>query len=247
MQDDRFFKKHFVGDHLASLFDDIPGFTYFVKDRELKYVAYNNRLQEIFKVQNIEDILGKRDEDFFPASLINVIREDDIKILTTGESIINRVELVPRSTGVGLVDWTTTTKKPLYNQEGEICGIVGVTRPFDRGNTALDVNEDLGEAIAHIQEHFHEPLAVSELAKLVNLSPSTFLRRFKSCFDMTPKEYIRTLKVQDACHKLVQTTMTLAEVSYACGFSDQSHFSREFSRIMKETPSSYRRRFRLGR
>ena len=37
---------------------------------------------------------------------------------------------------------------------------------------------------------------------------------------------MRHLKVQEACHKLTQTTMNFAEISYACGFSDQSHFSR---------------------
>ncbi len=247
MFDECFFKKNFIGNHLASLFDDIPGFTYFIKDRELKYVAYNNRLQEIFKVESLEEILGKGDEDFFPANLVSNIRKDDLMILNTGQSIINRIELVPRSSSAGLVDWTTTTKKPLYNQHNEICGIVGVTRPFDQGNTTLDVQSDLGEAVSHMQAHFHEQLTTPDLAKMVNLSPSTFLRRFKSSFAMTPREYIRVLRVQDACHKLVQTTMTLAEVSYECGFSDQSHFSREFSRIMKETPTSYRGRFRVSR
>ena len=246
MQDDDFFINNFVGDHLGGLFDDIPGFTYFVKDKDLRYVAYNKRLQEIFRVDDLEDILGKKDEDFFPPDLVQNIRKDDVYILTTGESVVNQVELVPRASGLGFVDWTTTTKKPLYNQHNQICGIVGVTRPFDRGNISLEQNEELGAALSYIQENFNNRLSIDYLAKLSNLSQSTFLRKFKRCFEMPPTQYIRTLKVQAACHKLVQTSMTLVEVSYACGFSDQSHFSREFSRVMKETPSAYRKRFRLS-
>lgn len=240
MQDERFFQKNHVENHLATIFDDLPGFIYFVKDRELKYVAYNQRLSEIFEA---DDILGKSDSDFIPPHILEDIRKDDLRILETGQSIINRVELVPR--GNGFVDWSTTTKKPLLNQAGKICGIIGITRPFDQGTTSLTKNEELGSALQQLHENYRDNIAITELAKTANLSLSSFLRKFKATFNMTPKEYLRHLRVQEACHLIVQTTQTFAQISHHCGFSDQAHFSREFSRILKDPPSAYRSRYRI--
>ena len=106
MQNNQFFRKNRVENHLATIFDDLPGFIYFVKDRELRYVAFNEKLCEIFESTKI---LGKRDDDFIPEHILKHIRQDDLRILESGQSITNRVELVPR--GSGFVDWSTTTKK----------------------------------------------------------------------------------------------------------------------------------------
>jgi PAS domain S-box-containing protein len=242
MQDDRFFQKNQIENHLASIFDDLPGFIYFVKDLDLRYVAYNQRLCEIFEADPYE-ILGKRDDDYIPPHILDDIRKDDLTILETGKSIVNRVELVPR--GNGFVDWSNTTKKPLYNQNGEICGIIGVTRPFNQGTTSLSMNEELGGALQRLHQDYRDNIAITDLAKTANLSLSSFLRKFKTCFGMTPKTYLRHLRVQEACHLIVRTTRTFAEISHHCGFADQAHFSREFSRIMKEPPSAYRSRYRI--
>jgi len=243
MQDDRFFQNNHVENHLATIFDHLPGFIYFVKDRDLRYVAYNQRLCEIFAAQSREEILGKKDDDYIPQHIMEDIRKDDLEILRTGISIINRVELVPR--GNGFVDWSTTTKKPLFNQSQQICGIIGITRPFDQGTTSLSKNEELGPALQLLHHSFRENIPITMLAHTANLSLSSFLRKFKSCFNMTPKEYLRHLRVQEACHLIVRTTQTFAQISHHCGFADQAHFSREFSRIMKEPPKSYRARYRL--
>jgi AraC-like DNA-binding protein len=240
MQDDRFFQKNHVENHLATIFDDLPGFIYFVKDCDLRYVAWNQRLCEIFEST---DILGKRDDDFIPPHILEDIRADDLRVLETGESIINRVELVPR--GSGFVDWSTTIKKPLLNKAGNICGLIGITRPFDQGTTSLSKNDELGSALQLLHQHYRDNIAITELANAANLSLSSFLRKFKATFNMTPKEYLRHLRVQEATHLIVRTTQTFAQISHHCGFSDQAHFSREFSRILKEPPNAYRKRYRI--
>lgn len=243
VQDDRFFQEHRVGSYLSTIFDEIPGFIFFIKDRDRRYVAYNQRLCQIFNAEKDDEILGKRDDDYIPENIREKIREDDLKILATGESLINQVELVPR--GNGFVDWSTTTKKPLRDDAGEICGIIGVTRPFLQGTTSMAKNEELGAALKLLHESYHDNIPISRLAEVSNCSLSTLLRKFKACFGMTPKEYLRHLRVQEACHLIVRTTQSFAEISYTCGFADQSHFSREFTRIMKEPPSAYRARFRI--
>lgn len=243
MHDDHFFQKNKLTNHVASIFDELPGFTYFVKDTHLRYVAFNKRLELIFNVDDGSTILGKRDDDFIPLHIMKEIKADDIHILKTGKPLVNKIELVP--CGNGFVDWSTTNKKPLYSPDGIICGIIGVTRPFSQSNATLQKNNELGASLKLMHQEFRNNIPITQLAATAYLSLSSFQRKFKSCFNMTPKDYMRHLKVQDACHQIVQTTMTFAEISYHCGFSDQSHFSREFTRIMKEPPSSYRARFKL--
>ncbi len=242
MQDDVFFQENNIGHHIATIFDELAGFTYFIKDTELRYVAFNQRLLRIFGVEDSLKILGKRDDDFIPEHIVKSIRKDDLKILKTGNPILNRIELVP--TGNGFVDWSTTIKKPLHNDLGEICGIIGVTRPFSQSSASLRQSDELGPALKLIHSSFRENIAITDLAASVHLSLSSFQRKFKAAFGMSTKEYMRHLKVQEACHRITQTSENFAEISYSCGFSDQSHFSREFTRIMKEPPSSYRSRFK---
>jgi len=218
MQDDVFFQENNIGHHIATIFDELAGFTYFVKDTELRYVAFNQRLTSLFGVESGTEILGKKDEDFMPEHIVKSIREDDNKILETGKPVLNRIELVP--TGNGFVDWSTTTKKPLHDNDGKVCGITGVTRPFSQSTASLRQSDELGTALKLMHESFRDNIAITHLAASAHLSLSSFQRKFKACFGMSPKEYIRHLKVQDACHRIMQSTQNFAEISYACGFSE---------------------------
>ena len=84
MQNDALFQENQIGHHVATIFDELVGFTYFVKDVELRYVAFNQRLLQIFGVKDGTEILGKKDDDFMPAHIMKSIREDDIRVLETG-------------------------------------------------------------------------------------------------------------------------------------------------------------------
>ncbi len=70
MQDDRFFQSNQIGDHLSSIFDDLTGFTFFVKDTQLRYVAFNQRLLHLFGVDDGTQILGKTDADVIPSHIM---------------------------------------------------------------------------------------------------------------------------------------------------------------------------------
>ena len=243
MHDAAFFQNHDVDGYLGDLFDSMPGILYFVKDTSFRIVALNKRLADALELEDKKSILGLTDHDCLPRHLADNYRKDDLRVIQTGEPLVNKVELVSR--GKGLVDWSTTTKTPLVDNKGVICGLVGVTRPFQTGISGLEAAGEMGPAISRMKQDYHETLPVKLLANLVNMSLSAFERKFKKYFSMTPKQYMRHLRVQEACHRLVQTTDTLSRIGADCGYADQSHFSREFLRVMKETPRHYRLRFRI--
>ena len=240
MYNDDFFQNNGLGDYLGSVFDNLPGFLYFVKDTDLRLVAINERLSRKIEVEDKRSILGMTDYDYLPKHMADAYKKDDLWVLENGEAIRGKVELVTR--GKGFVDWSRTTKSPLLNRAGDIVGIIGVTSPFERGVSGRVAEEALGAALTMMHESFHENIPVKELADICHMSISSFVRKFKSIYAMTPKEYMRHLRVQEACHKLAQSTMSLAAIGSECGYSDQSHFSREFLRVMKESPKQYRGR-----
>lgn len=244
MKDHTFFSQHNLSDHGEGLFDHLPGFLYFVKDTQLRFVSVNQRLAEKLGCSHASEVLGKTDHDFFPPNQADSYAKDDRLIIESGEPLHNKVELVPR--GKGFVDWSTTTKIPLRDPNGNVVAIAGTTRPFSTGTSAIDIHSELGAALRSMHQHFAQALPIKELAKLSHLSVSAFERKFKKQFQMTPRQYIRHLRVYDACYKLSHNDDTLADISASCGYVDQSHFSREFTRVMNETPLRYRKRHRAA-
>ena len=67
-------------------------------------------------------------------------------------------------------------------------------------------------------------------------------RRFREAFHLAPQQYLRRLRIRLACHPLVYSERTLAEIATAHGFCDQSHFNRTFKRFTGMAPGQYRSR-----
>lgn len=86
------------------------------------------------------------------------------------------------------------------------------------------------------------PLA--ELARAVNLSPGHFVRAFKQSTGQPPHRWLVEQRIEKAKQLLVNTSLSLAEIALACGFSDQSHFGRVFSRATHTSPGAWRRYLR---
>jgi transcriptional regulator GlxA family with amidase domain len=83
--------------------------------------------------------------------------------------------------------------------------------------------------------------SISRLAGDCGLSSSHFARAFKETTGLAPHQWLTRRRVQHARELLAQTTMDLTDIALACGFVDQSHFSRIFARIEKQSPGRWRR------
>ena len=94
----------------------------------------------------------------------------------------------------------------------------------------------------YVTAHLDRPLQVDELAKLVPLSVSYFSRAFKETFGECPHAYLIRLRLKLAQDLMMSTNDPLSQVAVACGFADQSHFTRLFRRALGETPNAWRRR-----
>jgi len=108
---------------LRALIDNIPEFMY-VKDDQHRYIMANASLARVIGVENPDYLLGKTDEDFFPPELAISYKEDETKVLQTGQGLYNREENCVDSQGNEIQ--ILTTKVPLKARNGKLIGIAGV-------------------------------------------------------------------------------------------------------------------------
>jgi len=91
-------------------------------------------------------------------------------------------------------------------------------------------------AIAWIKEHFTDPLQIKTLAKHVNMSPSALHSHFKAVAAMSPIQYQKRLRLQEARRLLVSGATTAEAVAHEIGYASASQFSREYVRLFGQPP-----------
>lgn len=94
----------------------------------------------------------------------------------------------------------------------------------------------------YVRENLDRQLHVNELAGQLSLSVSHFTRAFKETFGESPHMFIVRSRLKLAQQMMLSTREALSQIAFACGFADQSHFSKAFRRGVAESPNAWRRR-----
>jgi transcriptional regulator GlxA family with amidase domain len=94
----------------------------------------------------------------------------------------------------------------------------------------------VSHAIRHIRQHFSEALSVEELAALATMSTSSFHRHFRAVTAMTPIQFQKQIRLQEARSRLLADADDVAAVGFAVGYDSASQFSREYSRMFGAPP-----------
>jgi PAS domain S-box-containing protein len=235
----RQFMAELAGDPgIEQLFNHLPDVCFFAKDRQGRFVMGNDSFARQCGVRCEDELLGMTDFDFFPTDLAGIYVRDDQEVMSTGRSIINRVELFADSDGQ--LNWFTTTKIPLFNRVGDLAGVAGTTQDIHKAHSAVHPYKQMPQVVQFIREHFSEQIGIAELAQLVNLSVSQFQRRFKSVFHITPLQYINRIRINAACRQLRENNDTISTVAQRCGFYDHSYFTKQFVKNIGMRPKEYR-------
>ena len=96
----------------------------------------------------------------------------------------------------------------------------------------------------YIAEHYQEELHLNDFANLVNMSPAAFSRFFKLRTGKSLTDYITDIRIGHATRLLVDTTTTIAEIGYSCGFNNLSNFNRIFKKKKECSPKEFREQYR---
>ncbi len=94
----------------------------------------------------------------------------------------------------------------------------------------------VSHAIRHIRERYAQALSVDELAALAAMSVSSFHRHFRAVTAMTPIQFQKQIRLQEARARLLAEADDVAAVGFAVGYESASQFSREYSRMFGAPP-----------
>jgi transcriptional regulator GlxA family with amidase domain len=113
-----------------------------------------------------------------------------------------------------------------------------------------DVNSQLqriADAVAWLAENFAEAMSVEDLAKRVNLSPSSFHHHFKRVTALSPVQYQKALRLQEARRLMLTEECDAATAARVVGYVSASQFSREYAREFGSAPMKDILRLRQAR
>ncbi|WP_428024541.1 AraC family transcriptional regulator [Arcobacter sp.] len=104
------------------------------------------------------------------------------------------------------------------------------------------INKEYDEIVLFLQKNYKENISIEELSKIFNLNPYYIIRLFKSKINLTPHAFLINLKINRA-KELLQEGTSIVDTALECGFFDQSHFHKNFVKIVATTPKEYRLNF----
>lgn len=98
----------------------------------------------------------------------------------------------------------------------------------------------LNRVIEYIEANIHLEIALATLAHIAGMTPHYFSELFKQSVQCSPYQYVLRRRIELAQKLLQEPAATVLEVALRSGFSDQSHFTKIFRRVVGVTPTAYR-------
>jgi PAS domain S-box-containing protein len=228
-------------DLLETLFDQHPDNPFFMKDAELRYIAVNDAMVHFCGARSKKDLIGKRASDFFTKSLYERYERLDRQILATGRPLTYKMDqsVAP---GRPLV-WLLFHRFPVKDKSGNISGIVATARQLLHPGQNHPKYSRLHQVIEYINDNCEASLDLKALAGIARVSVSQLDRDFQNIVGLSPRQFQLQARFNKAL-EMMETEPSIAAVAYACGYADQSAFTRRFKKIVGCTPREYRARLR---
>lgn len=101
----------------------------------------------------------------------------------------------------------------------------------------------IGTAMDYLNNNFEKPISLTDVAKLVNMSDVAFSRFFKNRTGNNFIDSLIEIRLGHASRMLIDTTHTIGEIAYRCGFNNMSNFNRVFKKKKGCTPKEFRENY----
>jgi AraC-like DNA-binding protein len=94
----------------------------------------------------------------------------------------------------------------------------------------------ISQAIGHLRKHFDEPLKVEEIARKFGMSVSVFHLHFKSVTAMSPLQFQKQIRLQEARRLMLGDDLDAASAGFRVGYEDPAYFSRDYKKLFGAPP-----------
>ncbi|MTD19306.1 helix-turn-helix domain-containing protein [Pseudomonas sp. CCM 7891] len=219
------------------IFDRLPDVLFYIKDRASRYVIVNWAVVEQSGAKSKEDVCGRTADELFPVSGYSTLAQD-MQVMNTGKQIIDLLRLYFSADGGK--QWCLSTKYPIHGDDGEIQGLIGISRRLPRPDENHLNYKRLNEFLKILEEDCGKKMLISEVAKRVSLSVDILEKLSKEIFHLTPKQLLLKMRIDLACTLLENSDLSVTDIAADCGYSDHSAFSRQFKIATHCTPREYR-------
>jgi PAS domain S-box-containing protein len=135
---------------LDALMDNIPDSIFF-KDRQCRLLRMNRKEMQDLNVDDLSQIVGKTDADLWGEEFGRKTFTDEQRLMESGEPIIGLVE--SRKLEDGQTNWTWTTKVPLRDDNGQIVGLVGISRGI---NDLMKAQQEREKLLTNLSDSEHK-------------------------------------------------------------------------------------------
>lgn len=92
-----------------------------------------------------------------------------------------------------------------------------------------------------LNDRWNEQVSLSELSLATETHPATISKHFRRYFSCTLGEYLRKIKIDKSIPLVKDSAMSLTDIAYHCGFTDQSHFTKTFKQVTGFLPREFRK------
>lgn len=209
---------------LHSLLEKIPDSIYF-KDRKARFVEISKAKAEHLGEKR-EKVIGKTDFDFYPEEQAQKMYEDDMRVIGREKTIVNGKEKITRPNGEER--WVSVTKVPRYDEEGDVIGLLGISRDItERVETKqrLDfesglIRHDLRNKIQIVRGYLQflgdtnlseEQAKYLEKAQKTAKSDYDLIEKVRGLRKIEKKQRLRSVDVPTVVERVVKDNKELAE------------------------------------
>lgn len=126
---------------------------------------------------------------------------------------------------------------PLIKREIVYRLLIGEQGSRLRNLPRLGGNSDrIAQAVEKLRKNFDQPLRIENLAQDLGMSSSGFHHHFKAVTDMSPLQFQKQLRLQEARRLMLGESLDAASAGYRVGYDDASHFSRDYKKLFGNSP-----------
>lgn len=108
-------------------------------------------------------------------------------------------------------------------------------------------NSKLNKVIDYVNRHYAEVIRLADVADMVNMSEASFCRFIKQHTSKSFIDFLTDIRLGVASRALIDSSLSIAEIGYDCGFNNLSNFNRIFKKKKGVTPSEFRDNYRKNK
>jgi AraC-like DNA-binding protein len=119
---------------------------------------------------------------------------------------------------------------------------IGISSIIEDHSSISVLSTRTRKIIEYMRKNLTKPLSNQLLADTVSMAENSMVRDFKQQTGTAPQKYYMRLRLEYACELLINTSLSIEEISEKCGFWDRNHFTRYFTRLLQCPPAEFRKR-----